>query len=95
MSRKLPNLSLVLPTASKAKPWKVERRSHRREHVAFAQRVLQSRETFIFTVVGRYRHRWQADNAAVRSACRHGGFAQSADGGLWPSKPFKEVSDAG
>ena len=89
MSRKLPNLSLVLPTASKAKPWKVERRSNRREHVTIGARVLQSRETFTVSHVGRYRHRWQADNAALRSAQRHGGFAQSADGGLWPRRPFK------
>jgi hypothetical protein len=89
VSRKLPNLSIVLPAASKAKPWKVERRSQRREHVTFGRRVMQSRESFLVTHVGRYRHRWQADNAAVRSAQVHGGFAKSADGGLWPLRPFK------
>jgi hypothetical protein len=88
MSKLLPNLSLVLHAAGK-KPWKVERRSNRREHTEELRWGYRKSETFTKTIVGRYRHEWEADNASMRSAQRHGGFAVDARGGRWPLRPFK------
>lgn len=89
MNRKLPNLSCVLRTSSKDKPWKVERRMGRVEHVQFTSRLMSSRESFYVVNVGRFKHQWQADNAAMRSAQRHGGFAKDANGELWPNRPIR------
>lgn len=89
MNRKLPNLSCVLRTSSKAKPWKVERRMGRVEHVFVSSRLLSSRESFYAVEVGRFKHQWQAENAAMKSAQRHGGFAKDANGGLWPNRPIR------
>lgn len=92
MIRKLPNLSFVLRTSSKTKPWKVHRRTGRIEHVTFSPRLMTSRESFTVVNVGRYKHLWQAENAAMRSTQRHGGFAVDAHGGQWPNRPIKRAS---
>lgn len=93
MNKKLPNLSCVLRTSSKAKPWKVERHMSRVEHLQFTKGSMRSSESFYVVNVGRFKHRWQAENAAVRSAQRHGGFAKDADGGLWPNTPIKAAQE--
>lgn len=89
MNRKLPNLSCVFRSSSKTKPWKVERRMGRVEHVGVSSRLLSSRESFYVVTVGRFKHLWQAENAAMRSAQRHGGFAKDAHGNLWPHRPYR------
>lgn len=95
MIRKLPDVSRVLPTSSKAKPWKVERLIGRINHIQFTPRLMSSRESFCVVHVGRFKHQWQADNAAMRSAQRHGGFAKDAKGGTWPTIPFRAIVAAG
>lgn len=88
MIRKLPNLSIVLPADSEAKPWKVELRKSRMEHLDYGPGMLKSRETFTVHLVGRYASIGRANRAAMNSAQRNGGFARIGMGSIFPTMPF-------
>ncbi len=93
MIRKLPNLSAVMPAVSASRPWKVELRFDRREHVDFPDgRAMRTKETFLCSLVGRYRSASQANAAALRSAKRRGGYMKNHDGVVSPNLPIRRLA---